>query len=72
MQTFSHAVGESMDGVSSISEENAAAVEEVTASTREMLGQLERASQMARNLSEMAQGEQQLLKKFRSAAPENT
>jgi len=61
-----------MDGVSSISEENAAAVEEVTASTREMLGQLERASQMARNLSEMAQGEQQLLKKFRSAAPENS
>ncbi|RPI23541.1 MAG: hypothetical protein EHM61_19490 [Acidobacteria bacterium] len=69
MQTFSHQVGESMDSVSAVSEENAAAVEEVTASTREMLAQLELARQMALDLSDIAEGEQQLLKKFRSAAP---
>ncbi|RPJ62371.1 MAG: hypothetical protein EHM23_03585 [Acidobacteria bacterium] len=70
MQGFSRLVSESMESVSAVSEENAAAVEEVTAATREMLGQLERASQMARDLSDIAQGEQQLLKKFTSAAPD--
>ncbi len=67
MQTFSRAVGDSMESVAAISEENAASVEEVSASTEEMLSHLEKANQMAQDLSEIAQGEQQLLAKFRSS-----
>jgi methyl-accepting chemotaxis protein len=67
MQSFSNQVGQMMSVVASVSEKNAAAAEEVSAATREMIARLEDAGIMAENLAKIAEGEQSLLAKFTSS-----
>ncbi len=64
MQSFSHQVGGVMESVAAISEENAAAVQQVTASTKEMSSQLVEVTETAAALARMAESEQELLAKF--------
>jgi methyl-accepting chemotaxis protein len=53
-----------MESVATVSEQNAAAIEEVTASTREMTSQLKQVNDLTDSLTSMAEAEQQLLAKF--------
>ncbi len=67
MQAFSRRVGEMMGVVASVSEKNAAAAEEVSASTQETTARLEDVKRMAQNLAQIAEGEQKLLARFNSS-----
>ena len=67
MQAFSHNVGQTMESVASVSEENAAAIEEVSVATSRMTSQLKEVSQLTDSLSRMSEAEQQLLAKFNLA-----
>ncbi len=64
MEKFSRQVGESMENVAVLSEENAGRVEEVNSATNEMSAQLKGVAELAKLLEDMAEGEQQLLAKF--------
>ncbi len=64
MQKFSHQVGEAMGSVTTVSEKNAQAVEEIHAATEEMGAQFKEVALLARSLENMAQSEQELLAKF--------
>jgi hypothetical protein len=48
-----------------VSEENSAAIEEVSGSTEEMSAQVEEVTGSAQNLAEMAQGLQELVRRFK-------
>jgi len=64
MEKFSRQVGESMENVAVLSEENANRVEEANTATNEMSSQLKGVAELAKLLENMAEGEQQLLAKF--------
>jgi len=64
MQRFSHQVGEAMGSVTTVSEKNAQAVEEIHTATEEMNAQFKEVASLARSLENMAQSEQELLAKF--------
>ncbi|MBN2104246.1 substrate-binding domain-containing protein [bacterium] len=65
MQAYSNQVGEAMEKVASISDKNVKTVEIVNESTKEMSKELDKVSELAQSLENMAVGEQQLLAKFR-------
>ena len=64
MQNSSHQVGEAMENVATASEKNMLAVEQVNTLTKDMTGQLNNVTDLAKSLEAMAKGEQQMLAKF--------
>ncbi len=64
MEKFSRQVGDSMENVAVLSEENANRVEEVNTATNEMSSQLKGVAELTKLLENMAEGEKQLLAKF--------
>jgi len=68
MAAGSEVVVQSMENIASVSEENGAAVEEVSAETEEMSAQVEEVSASAQSLSEMAVTLQQAIAQFMVSA----
>jgi methyl-accepting chemotaxis protein len=66
MSAGSSEISEAIINISSVSEENAAAIQEVTASAEEMSAQVEEVNASAQTLSEMAEGLQNLVNRFKS------
>jgi methyl-accepting chemotaxis protein len=64
IQQLSNRVGEAMESVSVISEQNATAVEEITATTFSISSQFQHVAKLAKTFNKMAKSEQEMLAKF--------
>jgi methyl-accepting chemotaxis protein len=64
MQEASHDVGDGMNGVSFVSSKNTEAVQQVTASNNELIGNIKDVTRLSQNLELMAQSEEDMFAKL--------